>query len=293
MGRSVKKGEKICGVVTLYYPPKDYYQSIRSYIDYVDILYVIDNSPKEFWKDSEFLLQKYDKVVILSRGENIGIARALNIALKRAWSSDADWLLTMDQDSKFEKNQAIRYFDSLKVVDTEQVAILSPQHKKSIDDSGKCRYEEKTVVWTSGNLLNLKLVRQVGLFDERLFIDSVDHEYCFRIQKAGYKVLQAINCHIEHTLGEKVEGHMFWGLKRKKVDIHSPKRLYFIIRNALYLIEWYGVDYPDFLKKLSKQTKKEFVRALKYSNSRKDYMRYAWRAYLDYRKHIYGNPVDI
>ena len=40
---------------------------------------------------------------------------------------------------------------------------------------------------TSGNLLNLKIAEKIGDFEEKLFIDEVDHDYCYRIRrKANY-----------------------------------------------------------------------------------------------------------
>ena len=38
---------------------------------------------------------------------------------------------------------------------------------------------------TSGSLLRLKHVKEVGYHEEKLFIDMVDHEYCLRASSMG------------------------------------------------------------------------------------------------------------
>lgn len=38
-----------------------------------------------------------------------------------------------------------------------------------------------------------------------LFIDSVNHEYCLRLQKNGYKVIQLNTAIFEHNLGNRTE----------------------------------------------------------------------------------------
>jgi rhamnosyltransferase len=281
------------GVVTLYNPPATVLVNIDTYIGYLEKLFVVDNTPGGSGELVLELQKRHAKVILLSSGSNLGIAQSMNLALAQAWGEGAAWLLTMDQDSRFDASWASGYFDSINSVDQEQVAILSPSHKRTQHDSLPCRFEEKTVVWTSGNLLNLNLIKHVGRFDERLFIDSIDHEFCFRVRRAGYKVLQSVNCRLEHELGEKLTGSMLFGLVRKRIEIHSPKRLYFIIRNALYLSKWYGNEFPAFMGKLRKNTIKELLDALCYGRARVEYAKYAMRAVRDYRNNVYGNSVNL
>jgi len=76
---------------------------MKSYLEFLQTLYVIDNSeiPNSNIVDE---LCKFDKKVkYIACGENKGIAYALNLGATLAIESGADWLLTMDQDSRFEK----------------------------------------------------------------------------------------------------------------------------------------------------------------------------------------------
>jgi len=42
----------------------------------------------------------------------------------------------------------------------------------------------------------------VGGFEEKLFIDFVDHEYCFKIKMAGHRILQTSSSILLHRIGE-------------------------------------------------------------------------------------------
>ncbi len=284
---------KICGLVTLYNPQENYLLNISTFSRFLDRLFVVDNSPAEQSVNHAALLQRFPNAVLLSTGKNLGIATAINLGIKAALKHNAHWLLTMDQDSYFCPLQAERFFCSVNFVDKERAAILSPQHNPTQLDDGPCSFEETEVAWTSGNLLNLELIQKIGLFDEKLFIDSVDHDYCFRVNLSGFKVLQATNCYLVHPpLGEKSSGN-FLGKKKNNYDTHSPKRMYFIIRNGLYLSRKYKSEYPVFIKKHQKHIRKYFIKSLKYSDRRTEYLQYCIRAVNDYRHGIFGNPVDI
>src|SRR3954467_15747776 len=93
---------KIGAVVILYNPGEEVVDNIQSYLPYVEKVYVIDNSEKQ----REELVSKIlslPNVTYLSDGENKGIAVRLNHASIMAIAEGFEWLLTMDQDSYFDK----------------------------------------------------------------------------------------------------------------------------------------------------------------------------------------------
>lgn len=279
------------GVVTLYNPDSRVVENLGTYVGYLDKLYVIDNSPVCNHTILQDITNTYSKVACLASGKNLGVSMALNIALVKADSEGYELLLTMDQDSFFLPDQASRYFASIKEIDFKSVAVVSPYHRRVVSDEGACIYQEKDIVWTSGNVLSVPVAMQLGLFDERLFIDSVDHEYCLRARLTGYRILQATNCYLNHEVGEGRMVRKFF--KKKFRRYHSPIRFYFMIRNSLYVSSLYGERFDNFCKKNSKELRKEFIRAIKYSNERRRYIYYALLAWRDYRKGLYGNRVGI
>ncbi|HFP9739483.1 TPA: glycosyltransferase family 2 protein, partial [Escherichia coli] len=54
----------------------------------------------------------------------------------------------------------------------------------------------------SGKLINLEVLDQVGFMEDDLFIDGVDHEWCWRAGRLGYKIAIIENAIMKHRLGD-------------------------------------------------------------------------------------------
>ena len=70
--------------------------------------------------------------------------------------------------------------------------------------------------------------------DEKLFIDGVDTDFCIHSFEKGYQTLLVNEFSLRHQLGEekKVMTPLLKSTFRK---FHNPTRLYYIVRNHLYL----------------------------------------------------------
>ena len=280
----------LAGIVTLYYPKLEYLNNIRTYAEYLGTIYIVDNTPDSNEEFKAELSAAIPHAKYVSEMKNHGVAHALNLGLAAARKDGYLWLLTMDQDSSFTPDHAARYFASINNQFNENVAVLSPCHSEPLEDNGPCVYVEKDIVWTSGNMVDVNKAETIGGFDEKLFIDSVDHEYCLRAKLKGYRILQSRNCFMTHEVGdERLVGFM----KRKKRSFHSPKRMYFMIRNTFYISEIYGDGFVKFFKKHKKELLKEYIRSIKYSSQRSAYFFYAIKAFVDYKKGVYGNTVGL
>ena len=172
---------KLAGVVVVYNPGDGVLKSINSYIDDLDILYVIDNSSFNNAK-----LFNNDKIKYIPNMDNLGIAKALNIGAKLAIKDKYKYLLTMDQDSKFEKNGLAKL---KKIVDDyenndelvklfgknkNKIGIFTPIHVINNDTSimgmPSSKFDSPVNVMTSGNIINLDLSRtfqEISLFKEK------------------------------------------------------------------------------------------------------------------------------
>ena len=223
----------ISAVVVLFKPADNVYQNIMSYLHKVDRLYLIDNSP--ILSDISKKLQKAKSVELLSSLDNIGLAEAYNLALKKAHRDSYRWLMTMDQDSFFEPQQLESYLEDFDRVSKERLALYAPLHNpKFIRDESE---RSVLTVMSSGSIVNVEYALGVDAFDTALFIDEVDHEFCLRLGENGYTLLQNPRVYIDHQLGEDLENG------RKK---YSATRLYYMVRNYLYLKKRYKKEYPDF-----------------------------------------------
>lgn len=150
---------KIDGVVVLYNPEENVIENIKSYINEVTRLYIVDNSEQKNTKLLTDIKNISNKCNYIDNHGNQGIAQALNVGAKLAIKHSATWLLTMDQDSKFKDGSLNILVNYLRNNDTSKVGIISPYHL-TINKTDTYKKENKVIdkltVMTSGNLLNLE-----------------------------------------------------------------------------------------------------------------------------------------
>jgi rhamnosyltransferase len=182
---------------------------------------------------------------IIRRPENRGIAAAINVGIKLALERGADYILTIDQDTILPSHyvsDCVTAFaiaspkTNLGIVCTDRVngQPSIPEHYTA-EGLGLVREAIQ-----SGFLISRKVLEECGLFDERLFIDCVDTEYCLRITAAGYRIAVGPGTDIVHSLGEQAPLRPF-GVKVNRdgvpatYEYHGPVRRYFITRNNVDL----------------------------------------------------------
>ena len=256
--------QKIAGCVVLYNPGEVLLGHMDSYIDGLSVLILIDNSPLPDKMLAEKIRLAFPGVVYQWMGENKGIAKALNVAAEIAISHSCKWLLTMDQDSRFQKNELLSFIDSIDEVITRhpRAAIISPSHDvhEQINSRGAAEFQVIRTAMTSGNLLNLDVFTAVGGFAEKLFIDFVDHEYCLRVREKGYLIVRNNNVTLQHSLG-RFEVKSILGLKIG-ISNHNYRRRYYITRNGVFTIRKYIFFDPIFCWKIISSIVGDAIRIL-------------------------------
>lgn len=232
---------KVAACVTLYHPDESTAHNIRSYIDVVDRLYLLNNGGGE--AVAAELCAEYAKAELITYPENMAIAKPFNDALKLA-SGKYDYLLTMDQDSHFTPGSAQRYVDELqRLVATEKTDILglSPvfipkETNKPVD--GDIHWQREYVRLTSGNLINVAKAIEIGGFAEELFIDEVDYDFSLRGYLAGFHQYRC-NCgiYLVHHLGNEQPVRLFG--RTYYLGMYNHIRTYYICRNRIYMLRKY------------------------------------------------------
>ncbi len=243
----LQKIHPICATVILYNPELKLIHNILSYSHYVDKLIIVDNSEV----DNTFFMQELKKIIsnfeYISNGENLGIATALNIACKSAKELNYQWILTMDQDSYFCDFEL--YIRSCNTCITSEIAVMTPNSELNCENINmNCEILETDKTITSGSLINLNIYSLIGKFEDKLFIDEVDFEYCLRAKKNGYKVLFLKNVPLKHSLGEI---NQKISRKDKTKSQHNYVRRYYITRNHFYVSKLYGNEFKEYKMRTS------------------------------------------
>ncbi len=238
---------KVAATVILYNPEEDTIENISSYANDVDILVVVDNSTRHNIDLIDILHQKFKNMIYINNNANLGIATALNIGCDKAIEDGCDWILTMDQDSKFINFPHYKKC-LLNLQNSDNIALLCANTNWSeplgIPENPTCKNEEKFSAITSANFLNLNLFEQVGRFEDKLFIDLVDYDYCVKVQVEKFKILYFKDALVAHSLGTVFQRkNLITGKLRTKVE-HNPQRVYYFARNFLYTASQYGKQFP-------------------------------------------------
>jgi len=237
----------VAAVVILYYPEEKTLQFIQSYYPYIQKLYVMDNSERGSIISNA--IKQLPNAVYIHDGENKGISHRLNHACTLAINDGFDLLLTMDQDSFFEKQDFENYLKCIEAYPGKnEVGMYGVEYVNKVNEKG-CSAKQINYLITSGSIINLNAFQAIGSFDENLFIDEVDLEFCYHARSKGYKIIQFENVYLHHSLGVLTTGISLKTFKRTPRTLHSPIRLYYMVRNYLYVNKKYPqlhlLDNPD------------------------------------------------
>ena len=192
-------------------------------------------------------------VHLVRNEENLGIAAALNIGIRRALDAGCQWVATFDQDSAV----TARYFEDLLRAyaicpEPEKVGMIVPgQWVPHCDpDGGAQNVARRDFTFVkgasnSGCLIRADIFSRIGFYDEPLFIDYVDTDFCLRLRKRGFRILCAPQVVLRHELGDK-QVRRFLGLSIS-FRIHSAWRYYYNIRNRTVLHLRYLASFPAWV----------------------------------------------
>jgi rhamnosyltransferase len=278
----------IAGVVVLYNPDSSVVSNIHTYIHLVDHLFIFDNSASDNNELIQEILTFSSAFTYIPYHQNRGIATALNAGASAALIKGYSWLLTMDQDSVVDSQMIQIFINYINSHNSQPIGIVSPLHvdKNTVINTSMPAAQEELTVMTSGNLLNLKAFSHIGDFEEKLFIDYVDHEYCLRLKKNGYKIIQVNNAILYHNLGNISSTKV--GSREIYYSNHSALRRYYITRNRLYVLYLYKKDFPSFYKKELASIGKEMIKILFFEDAKLQKVRSILKGVIHYRQGRFG-----
>lgn len=228
---------KIAAVIVTYNPePQILKKNILSIINQVNELYIYDNHSLNI-DDIENLIQAFD-IQIFKNKTNKGISFALNFMFNYVYDKDIDWIITLDQDSISPKNMIKEFkkyiFDNTVGIICPHIVDRNGNLEKEISNS-RIEYIDKCI--TSGSMNRVASWKKIGGFDNNLFIDEVDTDYCMNLSKHGYKILRVDSVHLSHAIGQ-ISTHKFLFWKVYTMN-HNAQRKYYIARNIIYIARKY------------------------------------------------------
>jgi rhamnosyltransferase len=240
--------KNICAVIVSFNPSEKIKSNIDLLASQVDEILIVDNHSNSTSRSFLDNLEKRENISIFYNKENLGIAKALNIGICSGLERGYSWIATFDQDSSVTPeymNTMLTAYQSCQY--QEEVALVSPIYidkeaeKKYSYTSDKLTqsklFSDVKSTLTSGNLIKASIFPAVGMFDENLFIDYVDHEFCLRCRQHKFKIIQSNQSVLMHSLGD-ARVHTFLGRKFRSLN-HNPLRRYYKYRNRIIVYKRY------------------------------------------------------
>lgn len=265
--------DRICAIVITYQPELALLrENLAACRAQVDCMVVVDNaSDHETQARIDDLAQEID-YEILQLTDNFGVAAAQNCGVARARLNNCNSVIFFDQDSKplHGMVDALQQATRVLAAENSPVAAVGPMlldrrtgantpfvrigmfgvSRTTFREDGRHLIPTDFLV-SSGMLIALTILDQVGLPEEGLFIDNVDLEWCFRARSMGLSLYGVSNAVMEHSVGDHVIQ-----LGSHVIHRHSPLRQYYIMRNRILLYQrsyspW-GWIVQDFFRMLFK-----------------------------------------
>jgi rhamnosyltransferase len=252
-------------VVVTYHPAGDVESRLEKMAAQGGLLLVVDNGSAE---DCGGLKEICDRHAweLIANPANLGLGAALNQGVRRMAEHEVRWVLLFDQDSEPAPDMSERMIETLQRHPARaRVAVIGPnfrdpntgrrhrilrQHPRwpwffqkvgnTVDD-----LLAVSMVVTSGSLLQVAAFSEVGPFDEALFIDYVDTDFCLRCRAAGRLIAVSAAARLDHQLGRR-EQRKFLGLAFYPTN-HPPIRHYYIARNRVPMLRRHGLRFPHWM----------------------------------------------
>jgi rhamnosyltransferase len=238
--------QSVCAVIVTYNPEPTFIDNIVTVAAQASHVVVVDNGSS---KETQHLLDELETrpaCKVIRNGQNLGIAVALNLGVKYAVDADFDWIATFDQDSRVCEDFVPQMVETYQQAEhPQEIALVAPVYvdresgvKLRLRRTGK---GEILAAMTSGSMIPSSVIRKLGYFDESLYIDAVDKEFCLRARRRGLSIIQS-SAVLLHSLGRTTYHH--WLGLRFGATNHSVGRRYYITRNSLRVLLQYATDWP-------------------------------------------------
>lgn len=234
---------RVAAVVLAYQPTQSIVANVEKLAAQAGATYVVNNSAGDDTTGAVLApLRALGSVTVLDQSGNVGVAAGFNAGMRRALADGFDFVWIFDQDSTVAEGMLdalLGAFDQ----PGRPVAIAGPALRAEetghlYDGELADGLRDQSALISSGALFSRQALERIGLHDERLFIDYVDHDISFRARREGFRLVKVYDTVLDHRFGASVESR-FLG-RRIYLSNYSPMRHYYMTRNRIIMIRRYG-----------------------------------------------------
>ncbi|MFA5940156.1 MAG: glycosyltransferase family 2 protein [Sinimarinibacterium sp.] len=258
----------VASVIVTYNPPPGLNDRLRVVLRETDFAVVVDNGSDRTPDFEGLAAHDRSRIHLISNRSNVGLAAALNQGIAASAELGATMALTLDHDSTPRAGMVRKLMEARNQDECPQtIAAVVPTIAYAHPDI-RCRWPKSApgrrmrfhfafaarlagpttvdLAISSGMLIHVDTWRKVGRFDEDLFIDLVDTDFCLRSRALGFHILAAPSAILDHHLGDVKKNHLL-GLMPVFPTHHSALRHYYIGRNRVLLAKRHARRFPSWL----------------------------------------------
>ncbi|MBI5123435.1 glycosyltransferase family 2 protein [Candidatus Roizmanbacteria bacterium] len=248
-------------------------ESLRKIKQELDFeVFVVDNASTD--GSVEKARQKFPEFNFIFNKENLGFGKAHNLVLKK---SDSSYILTLNPDTEVPRGTLSYIYDFMEK--NPDVGIASSRVEKadgSIDgashrgfptplasflyfffkndrlyhltDRDMTKTHEVDSVVGAFMFIKKSVLEKVGYFDEEYFLYGEDIDLCFRVKKAGFKVMYVPEVKIMHVKGVS-SGIKKHSQEKSGADKSTKNKSlgYFYSTMKIFYKKHYSKKYPFFI----------------------------------------------
>lgn len=241
----------VAAVVVSFHPEMPILDSLlASLLNQVELLVLVDNGGGADYLAADASLR--ERVCYVPLDGNKGLGFALNVGFAEAVQKGKRYMVTFDQDSHAQPDLIERLYqamDNAKRLDNKAIAVspaffdrrdgkeinfpfytsASGSIKPVFESDNAHGLVKADALITSGMFVDVQAWKQGIKYDEGMFVDFTDTEWCFRVRDRGYSLYGCLNVQMGHALSDappvKILGLSFFR--------YSPVRRYFFFRNTV------------------------------------------------------------
>jgi GT2 family glycosyltransferase len=258
---SAVSGPALHGVLVTYRRPGDLttmFQGLAAQDRRLDTLVVVDNDPDASAREAVAALADEARraggpdVSYVSTRENLGPAGGIAVGMRHVltYAADDDWLVSLDDDDPPRTRSALadltRFATGLRAADPRVGGVGAVGTRFDTRRARGVRIPDAQLAgpvpvdWIGGNnlpLYSVAALRDVGVFEERLFFGFDDLEFGLRLGAAGYTMFA--HGDLWHAERE-AHGRLGSGTLPERGLGEPTWRRYYSLRNLLFILHARG-----------------------------------------------------
>ena len=229
-----------------YYSKKTIFKIVKKLDSRIKII-IIDNANEKGLKD--YFEKKFNNVRVIISKYNSGQTGGINEGFRNIKTKYA---IYMDSDVNFSSNIIGKFLDVADLI--KDFIILAPQHERSFykkeffsDKSNKFKdFNLMKLVHGQFLFFNMKNVKKVGRFDEKIFLYYEETDFCLRAYNKGHKIYVLPKLKVNHLGGKSVNLKNSLKIEANKHWHHMWSKFYYYRKNySTYLA--YKNTVPDLI----------------------------------------------